>query len=305
MRCGDAVRELWQRLGEPSDFNPGACAVGSGPPLAAGLPLLNALNAAQDAVATWIDARGRRIRFRCLEDSFFFNSLVIAVDAFPAQSGVAPWKQLTLPATLTSGIGNRFANWTLLLSDGRSFRVTQSSATMINLGAAATTSVVGLTATLSKRSYEIDTGNVDAVVYLRRKLELDEVIDLSQQTQLSLAADDEHFVGTAATVSVPTLWSKRGGRVEFATAPADVRSYEVRLTRYPRQCVNVDDVYELPDAFQGAMLVRAEWWGNGMLQEPQMAYAKKRDFVELMSQLRDEIDFESDHTQDFFRVRTR
>jgi hypothetical protein len=53
------------------------------------------------------------------------------------------------------------------------------------------------------------------------------------------------------------------------------------------------------------MLLRAEWWGNAMLQEPQMAYSKKRDFVELMTSLRDEIDVESDHTQDLMRVRSR
>jgi len=305
VRCGDAILELWRRLGEPSDFNPGPCTTVAGI-AAAGLPIRDALNQAQDVVASWKDAMGRRIRFRCLEDSFFFDSVIVPVDAFPAQSGGTSWKVLTLPATLTSGISNRFANWTLLFSDGRSFRVTQSNATTLTLAVAATTTTVaGLVATLSKRVYEINTGTTDAISYLRRKLELDEVIDLTQQVQLELAADDEHFVATAGTVSVPGLWSKRGGKIEFATAPTDVRSYEVRLTRYPRQCIGVDDNYELPDAFQQAMLLRGEWWGNGMLQEPQMAYAKKRDLVELMMQLRDEMDFESDHTQDSFRVRAR
>ena len=317
MRCGDAVMELWRRLGEPNDFAPGPCAVGTAI-AAAGLPLRDALNAAQDAVATWIVANVRRIRFRALEDSFFFDSKVIdsslltVSSTFDAQA--APYKTLSLPANV-SGANNRFANWVLLV-DSTSYRVlrsfTQAGVDYIVLAVpvvdGATRTWTTTKVVLSQRVYTIDLPaavDVDTLTYGRRRIELLEVIDLSQGSELALAPSDEHFTATAGTVAVPSQWSKRGAKINFNAAPADVCSYEVMVARYPLQCVGVDDVYELPDAWQQAMLLHSEWWGYGMLQEPQMAYGKKRDFVERMSQLRDEVDMESDYTQDFVRVRRR
>ena len=314
MRCGDAVVELWHRLGDPSDFNPGPCAVGTAI-LAAGLPLRDALNGAQDVVSMWIVSNVRRIRFRELEDSFFFDSKVIDSSTltvpsyFAAQA--APYKVLSLPANV-SGANNRFANWVLSVG-GEQHRVLRSYTdtgvdyivldTPVGSGGTlvwTTTAVV-----LSKRVYAIDGGGPDDIVYGRRVIELCDVIDLTQKTELELAQSDDHFLSSSSTALVPTEWSKRGGNMNFGSAPIDVRSYEVRVVRHPLACVGVDDIYELPDVWLQAMLLRAEVWGNGMLQEPQMAYAKKRDFVELMSQLRDEIDLESDYEQDYFRIRPR
>jgi hypothetical protein len=314
MRCGDAVVELWHRLGDPSDFNPGPCAVGTAI-LAAGMPLRDAINAAQDIVASWIVANVRRIRFRTLEDSFFFDSKVIdsstltVPSTFPAQ--VAPYRVLSLPSNV-SGAQNRFANWVLTVG-GEQHRVVRSYTDtgvdyiVLDAPVAVGASLVWTTTAvvLSQRIYAVDRGGVDDIIYGRRVIEMIDLIDLLQKTELSLAAGDEHFVATASTAMTPTMWSKRGGKVNFATAPTDVRSYEMRVIRCPIACVGVDDNYEIPDVWQQAMLLRAEMWGSGMLQEPSMAYAKKRDFVELMSQLRDEIDYESDYSQDFLRIRPR
>jgi len=303
MMIQDAVVELWGRLGEPSDLNPyTGAAVDFAKVETQKLRL--AINQAEDVVATFICGNGRRIRFRDLEDSFTFEAQQLT-GTMTTQT--APYKDIILPVGF-SATNNRFADW-VLSTNGESRRIIRSwtvggiEHVLLNKGLSS--DPIGLGFTIAQRVYEIDSTSVDTVVYGNRMIEMTQVIDLESGVELDLAAGDEFFTATSANIMTPSQWSKRSGRLVFDTAPADARSYEVRCIRYPIQALAATDVLELPEAFQQAALIRAEWWGYGYLQEPQMAYAKKRDFVELMNQLRTEMDLESDYDQDFFRIRKR
>jgi len=296
MTLGNAIREVWEMLGEPSDLNPtvnGSVSLTT----AAAVRIAAALNDAQDAIATWILPSGRRLKFRCLEKSISFEPKIVTGTLGVMSSD---WKILELPPSLATSTSGRFEGWFASVN-GVHRRILRHTVVgglaQIILDKAFTEDPTGLELTLRQRVLRFGSG-VDDVQNASRPCEVLYVIDSETGQPVDREYAKNFLPALTAAVGVPGSFSKYGNGIVLDCAPETSRSYELYYVGYPVQASSLDEEFMLPEAFHQAIVLRATWWGFRRYSESTTAYATKRDFMELMQSLQTQIDYEDNLESD-------
>jgi hypothetical protein len=89
----------------------------------------------------------------------------------------------------------------------------------------------------------------------------------------------------------------------FDIAPESARKYLLHVVKLPMRVDSQTDEIELPEAFCQAVQLRMVWWGYRRMQDFQAAYATKKDFEDLMTQLATASWLNGE--PDYFTVRSR
>lgn len=312
MTLGEMVQEVFETLGEPSDLeyrdpvtlDPDITSLGW-------KRIVQALNAAQNAISTWKFPEGRQLRFRSLEDVATFKTSSSVVTTLMS-SGDPSILILPIPSGgpgYTSYVGLRAQ---FQLSDGTTFttRITSASPSPHGYYAMmwpAPQNVVGAgtSVTLSTREYRFV--NVNGLLppfeagiipydYLNGEpLEILNVEDISNQQSLEYNSRHEHLIDVELIQGIPGAYYKLATGVRFNIWPNDNITYAVRHMRTPKPFVDdVNAVSELPVNFHPCIVLHASWWGYRRMQENNSAYSVKRDLDDMLRRLRTEFDLEGE-----------
>lgn len=267
-----AMRRLWEDLGDASDLDPSK----SGAKLLCGF-----LNDAQDVVSMWVDDRGRKVRFRQLEDAIRFSTNVLT-GTLGTQTSTF---DIALPSAI-DGSDNCFKNWTVQI--GTEVRKVFSSryvdgVSYVRLTAPLSAVPSDLAITLMQTDYAFGTGTYDIDTEKMRIAEVLRVFDCEANSQIDIAAFHEFFLVPAAGET--TRWRYSKGGISLDSIPTTSRVYELHFIRLPLRVEAASDVFELPATFDSAILTYAKAAGFRRMQDFNAAYATKRDFADLMNHL--------------------
>lgn len=296
MTAQEAIIEVYETLGEPSDL-PIYAAGGVFNIAAAGsIRILAALNRAQDYVATYklpTTANGRPLYFRALEGRATFEFKSVAGDV--ATQTDTTLKSVALGTTLSASAANRFNLWIAKFEDESVRRVLRHTVvggigTLILDNPLDTALTGGEDITLFCPVYALGVGEDDIPVD-------DRIFEILRISDLTSGSDFEYTTTrlqtTGASLATPSAWSKLGNRVMFDAADDDAaHSYEVSYVRYPASAVDASDEFELPLAFHAAIVLWATRWGFQRMMESTNAYAIKKDFEDVMRTAQTQIDAE-------------
>jgi hypothetical protein len=294
MTVQEAIVEVFERLGEPSDlpietngnFNIGA--FGS-------VRILAALNRAQDYVATYkvpSTSNGRPIVFRSLVASTRFEFTVVS-GTLPTQTDTT-FKTILLPSALLSSAAGRFNRWIAVFDDAEPRKVMRHTLVAgvgtlvldVPLGADASAKTLKL--------YQVEYGLGSGTDYISvvRPIEVIRVIDMLSHSELPCSAEELHW--SAASIGIPSTFAKRGTGIVFDCACSDAtRTFEIDYLVYPTYAsVATASLSLLPSAFHDAIVLWAIHWGYQRMMETTAAYAAKRDFEDYMRTLQTQIDVE-------------
>jgi hypothetical protein len=301
MTVQNAIIDVYEMLGEPSDLP--IYAAGGAFSIAAygSVRILRMLNAAQDYVSTYRIPSGvlagRALYFRELDRETTFEP-VYANATLPAQVD-ATFKTILLDATLSASAAGRFDGW-IATFDGIEARrvmrhtVAGGNGTLV-LDEPLAADATGAALVLRKVTYAFD-GGVDAVA-AGRVLEVAKLIDMSTYTELEYEVED--VTKSRPQVGTPSAFSKKGGGFAFDVACEDLdRTYTVATRNYPELRTLATEQLALPQAFHAAIVLYAVSRGHQRMMETTSAYAVRRDFDEMMRTLQTQIDMEDSVYED-------
>lgn len=291
MNVQEAIVDVYETIGEPSDL-PIYAAGGAFSIVAAGsVRILAALNRAQDYVSTY-RLRGVKPKyFRCMEGSVTFEPVTMS-GTLEAQA--SPYKTITLPAAFATSATGRFDGW--IYDDGVEVRrvlryVNAAGVYSIVLDTALPATPEGRTLTLRQTRFRLGAG-VDEIDSGRNVIDVIRIYDLETRSELSRAEDNESVSTFSAAVGTPGSFIKQRQGFVFDIAASDARSYEAHFYAYPEEVAAAADEFALPEAFHVPITLWAAWWGFRRYMETTQAYSTKRDFQDMMATLADEVDVE-------------
>ena len=200
MTLNAASVQIWEALGEPSDLNPSTVGV---------TKLRDAVNEAQDAVAMWIDDRGRKPYFRESQAQVLFSTTVES-----GTLGVQTGQTITLPLTVNPELG-KYVGWVLKIGNevrGVVASLVSGGQNVLSVNEAFSSDVSGLDYLISKRHYTLaEMGGTVRIV------EALQVFDVESSTELSEVSYRDALM--VPSVGIPSSWRHGSGGVVFDSAP--------------------------------------------------------------------------------------
>lgn len=291
MNVQEAIVDVYETIGEPSDL-PIYAAGGAFSIVAAGsVRILAALNRAQDYVSTY-RLRGVKPKyFRCMEGSVTFEPVTMS-GTLGAQS--SPFKTIVLPAAFGASATGRFDEW--MYDDTVEVRRVLRHVNVGGVSSVVLDKVLPATPearVVTLRQTRFRFGNdVDEIAVGRNVIDVIRIFDLETQSELSRAEDSESVSTFSAAVGTPGSFIKQRQGFVFDIAASDARSYEAHFYAYPEEVEAAADEFALPEAFHVPITLWAAWWGFRRYMETTQAYSTKRDFQDMMATLADEVDVE-------------
>jgi hypothetical protein len=294
MTVQQAITEVFERLGEPSDlpitvngtFN--IAAYGS-------VRILAALNRAQDYIATYkipSTPNGRPLHFRGLRHSVTFEVNTYS-ETLPAQTDTT-FKTITFGDAAAPYVP--YATNAIVTFDGTNARrIIRVTGAVAVLDRPLASSVAGRVAVVYPTQFNLVSaatrGYFDIVT--ARVFELLSIVDLGSGAEL------EYYEGSIddwpATVGIPSMWAAKS-RYNFvldAGCNEAARSFRLTYFRLPDNEVAATGTFDkIPESFHEAIILWAVHWGHQRMMETTAAYAVKRDFDDLMRTLQTQIDVE-------------
>lgn len=300
MTLNEAVLDTWEALGEPSDLDP-TDAVGLPVPANVGYVKISRwLDEGLKALSTYKWPSGQRMRFRILERSCSFKTYYKAGLVPNGQS--TPWSQL-----MVSGIG-----WTdtrkddVIRVNGEIRRIINVYTNVQNFWVLDSPLLLDPTGDLVevfRGKYNFvslpepvvgDIGTLDSIA------EILDVFKTSNTSALLQSLRGERNFNT--TFGSPGGYVKFARGIEFDVIPMNSEYYTVFYLGYPG-IPNPTEQLPLPIPFHRAVVMYAIWIGAIRTMENSTAYARKRDYDELMSHLRTEYDLESETMTSYAQIR--
>lgn len=281
MTVQESLERVWVTLGEPSNLDPFVYAGGVPAGLTgSGSLMLEVLNDAQTALATWRFPDGTRLRFPSLRDWFYLEA--------DSETGTLAAGQ---PAGFSSLDGDftGLTGWVIEV-DGETRLALVATGTSAILDSAFGSDPSGKTWTAYKRVFRPS----DALGGTAYPIALYGVYDFEGRKRISRFSETtEDFSKLGSGVGTPGLARIRGQNIIFDVAPESGR-FAVEYLRRPIPLVDLDDESELPEAYHEALVLYVEQWGFARMQENDAAYARKRDLEDFLRRRRTVDDLEDD-----------
>jgi hypothetical protein len=286
----DAIVDTYEMLGEPSDLNPyssGTFDVSSD----GAQKILGWLNRAYRVIATWRYGNGTYARFPAFHKELFFQSQVV--------SGTAAGGGNTT-ITLATGAGDdRYNGWLVKITsgtgsgqvrmivdyDGSGFQATVHKAWDTNPDA---TSEYELYSRTMKFLDSSET-NVGEHIALDPKDEIYTVLkvtDLTNLRNIPQGGRTYNYEQYLLSSGRPESYIWQSNSIIWNVASDEERWYRLEYLRTPADLSAADDEFEIPEPFANAIWMWAVWFGLKRNQEPDQAYAMRRDLEGLMDRAR-------------------
>lgn len=307
MTLHEIVRDVYEGLAEPSDLQYESAPDVVDTASAGWKRLVDMVNNACVAIATWKFPNGRRLRFRYLEGN---TTLHVAPLSFTVSSGSIG--SSVIVTDLTVQALNYYRGWSIRLSDSSIFRVlasaTSGTDTQLLLLGSPTTDPTSLTGVISKREYgfvddtSVTFGNyADGMGYNPvdgKPLEVVQVYDLSQGSELSISKKYDPYIENVVSFGAPSAFYKLSKGLRFDTWPDTTKDYAVWYVRTPKVLgiLDEDAEPELPVNFHQAIVLHCLWWGYRRGQENDSSYSTKKDLEDVLYRMSTEYDLQDERT---------
>lgn len=286
------IVEVYEALGEPSDLSP--YTTGTTLDLAAegAIKILGWLNRAYKRILNWKFANGSQVRFPAQEGEAFFKSMVLTGTVASASSSTVVldagvdaeadrYNGCIVEITAGTGEGQR-----RLIVDFSGSRVATIDHDWDDEPTAASTYAV------YKRTYKFrDSSATDAdenisLSPVSEVAAISKLTDIKALSEIKRAGRIDDFPSSLLTVGIPMAYIPKGSGLVFDLAPDGTIWYKLEYVRVPPALALATDEPELPDSFNEALLLYAQWIGLRRGQEWGGAYATKRDIEDVMASLK-------------------
>lgn len=303
MTRDEIVDQIWVATGKATDLDPTTDISWGGGPY-----LYFVANEAQRQVAKWRNREtGRPIRIYSLLDSFTYWSYT-TTDTLAAvnNSDEPPTIQLT-----SAGLNNdRYNDWMVEITsgsaDGQTAIITDydgSTRTATLHEAFSTDPAVGDTVKLYKRFERILPSThawagdhmtlpivSDMSLNSGNLLEILSIVNMKDETELSVVDKTEKFVSSITRVGTPVSWYRFGDTLYYDCNVDEKIPFRVEYYRSPTNMSEGTDTPDIPELWHMAMVI----WGIHMIHvrkmESGLAYARKMDFEDEMRRTYSEYD---------------
>jgi len=287
MTLEEAIVEVYEATDEQSDLDPYVSGTMSLTTTGA-TRIMGLLNRAQDAIATWKFPNGRRLRFRCLEDTAVVTMTVPTYNAVSdSTDGIVTF------AGGFDGTGNAYAGW-IALHDDSPYVIVGSNVDSITIAGPTLPVVTAADAVKLTKQYWSLKGDGADVTMPWRLIEVVEMYDIGNDMPLSVGLSRDRGAMTTLGAGDVGEWVNAQKGVRFDVAPDATVHFIVRGYRYPTAVAALSDAFEIPEAFHEAICEYAKYTANsriGKIDNAAMAWARCE---KLMFSLRTEDDIESD-----------
>lgn len=285
MRTDEMIEEVYSQLGKPSDLNPmddldenvDMASIGA-------QRILDWLNRGYRRVLTWRFPNGRIVRFRTMERSTYFNSVVIEGVLTAVGANTATLSAEAAPVT------GRYVRWVLEVNGQRKRVVayTDGRVATVDSGWDVVPAVGAAWRLYKSFSLYVEAGSANAAEHIALSpvndvMSVLKVTDVADGCELQRAERISNFEVSRPVVGKPSLFQDREDGIFFDTAVDESRYYEMRYYGFPPALVAGSDMPQMPVQFHEAVLLWAVWWGLRRNQEFSGAYSTKRDLEDFMS----------------------
>jgi hypothetical protein len=301
MTLDQAVLDTWEALGEPSDLDPTDSNDNTVPGSPGYLKLSRWIDEGLKALSTYKWPSGQRIRFRVLEKSCSFKTYYHAGNVPNGQS--FPWSQL-----MVSGIGWTDARKNDIIRINNETRRIVSIYTQTNtfwvLDAPLSIDPTGDLLEIFRQKYNITLNTEPQTGDIGTTDDIAEILDVYRTSdQSSMLQSLRGVRNFNITLGTPGGYNKFGRAIEFDVVPMISEYYTIFYYAYP-DIPNPTEQLTLPLPFHRAVVLYAIWIGSIRSMENTTAYARKKDYDDLMSHLRTEYDLESETQTSYAQIRT-
>lgn len=314
MTVQDAIIEVYEALGEPSNLDPytdGSFDLTK----SESQKILKWLNRGQHVVMNYKFPNGRRITFRANEATVLFKSAVVEMAVLAATSTTI---QLDNSGDELHGAADdaedMLLNWVIHVSDGTGEGQTRyivdyddSTWTATVSEAWDTTPTTASTVELSKRAqffrgpsaYDLEF-NIPVArneIYTVMK-----ITDMKSRSPLAITTRDENFPRSLVSRGRPGAYYLFEDRIEFDKAPDEEIWYLVEYRKVAPEVSAASDEFYVPKPWDEAIVLWAMQRGYRLAQESDDAYATKRDFEDFMQRTQEEYESRMDREEAFVQL---
>lgn len=314
MTVQDAIIEVYEALGEPSNLDPytsGTFDLAK----SESQKILKWLNRGQHVVLNYKFPNGRRVSFRQNEGKVLFKSRVIELSVLAATSTTIQLDNSgdTLHAAADSAT-DMLNNWLIKVTDGTGEGQTRyivdyddSTWTATVSNAWDTTPTTASTVEVSKASqffrasgdYDVD---FNVPVDPRDIYTVLKITDINSRVPLSIVDRGENFPRSMVSRGRPGAYYIFNDRIEFDKAPDEERWYLIEYRKVANEVSAATDEFFVPPPWDEAIVLWAMQRGYRLAQESDDAYATKRDFEDFMLKTQEEAESRMDRENAYVHV---
>lgn len=109
--------------------------------------------------------------------------------------------------------------------------------------------------------------------------------DITDGIDLQVSEKVEAFPSQMTTLGNPQYFFVVGGRIYFDQAVESIRWYRLEYEVSPADLTDVGETFNLPEPWEGLILLMSRWWILVRYGETEDAYAAKRDYQEMASSM--------------------
>jgi hypothetical protein len=279
--------DLFEVVGEQTELDP------STPEGAARLDAW--VNRAYRKVLFWRFPDGTQARFPCTDGLLFFQTVV--------KTGLLTGgTTTTVTLDLTAGAeDNQYTGWVVDVAGQRKFIIDYDASRNATVHKAFDTAPSAGTAyTLYKNFMRLcestDIGADENIIMspVSQFMAVRKITNIERFWDLSPAERTETFARNALSPGYPRQYYRRQNDIVFDYPAQTVEAYRCEYVRMPPALSADDDVPEVPEYFDDAILLGAQWRAMVWQQDNDEAYARKRDLQEFMTEAKQQGEMEYD-----------
>lgn len=312
MTVQDAIIEVYEALGEPSNLNPYTSGVFD-LTKDESQKILKWLNRGQHVVMNYKFPNGRRVTFRANEGKVLFRSRVVELDVLAATSTTIQLDNSgdTLHSAADSAV-DMLNNWVIKVTNGTGEGQTRYIVDYNNSTWDATVSEAWDTTPDATSTVEVSK----AAQFFRSSSDFDvdfnipvarndlytvlKITDINSRRPLGVVDRTENFPGNWVSRGQPSAYYVYDDRIEFDKAPDEERWYLIEYRKVANEVSAATDEFFVPPPWDEAIVLWAMQRGYRLAQESDDAYATKRDFEDFMLKTQEEAESRMDREEAFF-----
>jgi hypothetical protein len=292
MTLEDAMEDVYESLGKVSWLNPYDSSGDLDTSSDGFLKLRRWLNRGYKRILNWKFKNGRHMRFEASMGSLLFQ--------VAAKSGTASAGTSTTITLASGSVDDEYNEWVIEIDGGTGEGQVRFIVDFVGSTQVATVHKEWDTTPdstseykLYHRKYEfLSSGNARVGDHIsvdpQSILSVMKITDIENQQDLGRAERTTFYPGNVlATADRPRAFLVYGEAVIFDVNATEDGWYRMEYTKVVEDLSDADDEFVVPDPWAEAIVMWAVWHGLVVLQEPDKAWAMKRnlqDFMELNKQ---------------------
>lgn len=278
MTFSELKTEIWEALGSPTDLDPSSYT-----------QIADWINRGYKRICYWKLPNGRRLRFRAMEGEVFFQTVLKTGTAEDGAAG-----SVTLENGQVGASDDQYNGWVVEITGGTGSGQKRLIADYVGGTRVASVASDWTTNPDSTSTYELykqfmkfaTTGTEDLVLDPNDRIfDVLKVFDLEDENELGRGDRTTGYSGNLTTPGTPSEYIVYGDRLEFDCPIDEARWYKLWYTRMPTDLSADSDEPEIPEPWQEPIVLWAIWKGLQRQQEAPLAYAAKRNLIDMIQSL--------------------